>query len=371
MTPGETHVILSADLQILIAALAGLGYEVLGPTLADGAIVYDRITAVADLPRGWTDRQEAGRYRVERSGDDALFGYALGPRSWKHFLLPPEERLVEARRQADGLHFSTGTAAVKFAFLGARSCELHAIAIQDRVLRDGRFRDPSYDAHRRENFFVAVNCAVAGGTCFCVSMDTGPRARKGFDLALTELLSAGGELLVEIGSEKGAEILAQVPHRPAREDEISAADAITARTAANMGRELRTKGLKEALQANPEHPRWDEVAARCLSCANCTMVCPTCFCTTVEDQSDLAGESASRTRKWDSCFSLDFSYLHGGSVRNSPRARYRQWMTHKLANWIDQFSTSGCVGCGRCITWCPVGIDITAEAAAIAGGSAG
>ena len=132
-----------------------------------------------------------------------------------------------------------------------------------------------------------------------------------------------------------------------------------------MGRSLDTDGLKELLQGNPNHPRWDDVAARCLTCANCTMVCPTCFCTTVEDHTDLTGADRRAGRKWDSCFTLDFSYIHGGSVRNRSKSRYRQWMTHKLASWIDQFGTSGCVGCGRCITWCPVGIDITAEVAAI------
>ena len=79
----------------------------------------------------------------------------------------------------------------------------------------------------------------------------------------------------------------------------------------------------------------------------------------------LYGARAERWRKWDSCFTLDFSYIHGGSVRTSAAARYRQWLSHKLATWIDQFGSSGCVGCGRCITWCPVGIDITEEVAAI------
>jgi sulfhydrogenase subunit beta (sulfur reductase) len=132
-----------------------------------------------------------------------------------------------------------------------------------------------------------------------------------------------------------------------------------------MGRQMDTNGLKELLQGNPTHKQWDDVAARCLTCANCTMVCPTCFCTTVEDHTDLTGQTAERVRRWDSCFTLDFSYIHGGSVRTETKSRYRQWMTHKLASWIDQFGTSGCVGCGRCITWCPVGIDITAEVAAI------
>jgi ferredoxin len=146
---------------------------------------------------------------------------------------------------------------------------------------------------------------------------------------------------------------------------VAAAAAVVAQTASQMGRSLDTAGIKELLQGNPNHPRWDEVAERCLTCGNCTMVCPTCFCTTVEDHNDLTGTSAERVRKWDSCFTLDFSYVHGGSVRNSNKSRYRQWMTHKLASWIDQFGTSGCVGCGRCVTWCPVGIDITAEVAAI------
>jgi len=152
---------------------------------------------------------------------------------------------------------------------------------------------------------------------------------------------------------------------PAQAAERETAAQIVATTAAQMGRTLDTTGIKELLYANLEHPRWDDVASRCLSCGNCTQVCPTCFCTSVEDVTDLAGQEATRTRTWDSCFTTDFSYIHGGAVRPSPKARYRQWMTHKLATWIDQFDTSGCVGCGRCITWCPVGIDLTAEVRAI------
>jgi Fe-S oxidoreductase len=100
------------------------------------------------------------------------------------------------------------------------------------------------------------------------------------------------------------------------------------------------------------------------------MVCPTCFCATVEDATDLTGSATERRRVWDSCFSQEFSYIHGGSVRTSAGARYRQWITHKLATWHEQFGVSGCVGCGRCITWCPVGIDITAEARAVRQGDA-
>jgi sulfhydrogenase subunit beta (sulfur reductase) len=230
----------------------------------------------------------------------------------------------------------------------------------------GKFVDPVYAARRKDAFIVAVNCSQAGGTCFCASMKTGPKAQAGFDLALTEIVGDGQNyFVVEIGTEKGGEILAQIAHRGAGEPEQRAARQVVERTAGQMGRTMDTTDIKELLYRNYEHPRWDNVASRCLTCANCTMVCPTCFCSTVEDVTDLTGEHAERWRKWDSCFNVDFSHITSGSIRASAKSRYRQWMTHKLATWIDQFGTSGCVGCGRCITWCPVAIDITEEVRAI------
>ena len=365
MSVGTKTFIASIDLQIVIDVLAERGYQVLGPTVREGAIVYDEISHIEELPRGWTDQQDAGRYRLEKRDDEALFGYAVGPQSWKRFLHPPIERLWQMRQDGADMSVTQDLAAPKFAFLGVRACELHAIAIQDKVFLGGPYRDNAYQRRRQDNFIIALNCGEAGGTCFCVSMQTGPKAESGFDLALTELLRESHEFLVEVGSDRGAEVLAQIPHRAAVSVDIAAADTVVTKTAANMGRTLDTSGIKELLQNNLDHPRWDDVAQRCLSCTNCTMVCPTCFCTTVEDHTDLSGQIAERERKWDSCFTLDFSYIHGGSVRKQTRSRYRQWMTHKLANWIDQFGTSGCVGCGRCIDWCPVGIDITVETAAI------
>ena len=364
---GAKLVLSSSGLQELIAALVADDYQVFGPTLENQAIVYAPVTGVQDLPRGWTDRQAPGRYQLERRDDDALFGYVVGPHAWKRFLNPPTERLWRARRTADGFTVDDPEApAGKLAFIGVRGCELHAIAIQDRVLLDGPYPNTGYRQRRADNFIIAVNCGEAGGTCFCVSMNTGPKVEAGFDLSLTEVLDDRTPwYLIEVGSAAGAAILAKVSVTPADPARITQADAVVAHAAAHMGRHLDTAGLKETLQANPDHRQWDDVAARCLSCANCTMVCPTCFCTTVEDVTDLSGQTAERVRRWDSCFTSDFSYIHGGSVRVEPRSRYRQWMTHKLANWIDQFGTSGCVGCGRCITWCPVGIDITAEATAI------
>jgi len=354
-------------LQRVIDALARQGYQVIGPSVRDGAIIYDTIARLDELPVGWTDQQDGGRYRLERRDDAALFGYAVGPHSWKRFLHPPTERLWQARREGDGFAVVEDTAAAQpLAFIGVRACELRAVAIQDRVFLSGPYVDSSYKIRRDRAFIVAVNCGQPGGTCFCVSMDAGPKVETGFDLALTELIEDDRHLFVlEVGSPAGGDVVKELPARLATEVEIEAAEQVVARSSGQMGRSLDTSGLKELLQDNPDHPRWDEVAERCLTCGNCTNVCPTCFCTTVEDTTDLAGATAERVRRWDSCFTLDFSYIHGGSVRSSPRSRYRQWMTHKLAHWIDQFGSSGCVGCGRCITWCPVGIDITEEAAAI------
>jgi sulfhydrogenase subunit beta (sulfur reductase) len=223
---------------------------------------------------------------------------------------------------------------------------------------------------RRDQLFVlAVHCGAPAGTCFCVSMDTGPRARGGFDLAATELVATAPtedhRFVIEVGSDAGAQILDRVAWRAASAEDTAAAVAVTDSAATRMGRTMPTPSLRDALMANPEHPRWQSAADRCLGCVNCTMVCPTCFCTNVEDTTDLSGEIAVRSRRWDSCFTTEYAYVHGGSVRPTLRARYRQWLTHKLATWHDQFGTSGCVGCGRCITWCPVGIDITEEAKAI------
>ena len=351
----------------LLETIARRGFRLMGPTVRDGAIVYDEISSSADLPAGWTDEQDGGQYRLRRRGDDALFGYNVGPQSWKRYLFPPSSLLSRVRSE-DGLSLAAVDEpdTAPLAFIGVRSCELHAIAIQDRVFLGGRHADPVYADRREGAFIVAVNCGQAGGTCFCVSMQTGPRAQSGFDLALTELLDAGRhEFLVEIGTDRGAEVMNQVPYRGALAADAEAADQIIQRTAASMGRQMDTGGIKDLLYANFEHPRWEDVAGRCLACGNCTMACPTCFCFSVENVSDLTGTQAELHRSWDSCFTMDHSYLHGGSVRVTNRSRYRQWMTHKLATWIDQFGTSGCVGCGRCITWCPVGIDITEEVAAI------
>ena len=355
------------DFESVFLSLHANGYQVIGPSIVDDAVVYTSLNSPSELPAGWTDEQNGGTYRLKRRDDEALFGYSAAPQSWKKFLFPPVLCLWKSHQSEKGLQFSAPQEPPhKMAFLGVRACELKAIAIQDGIFLHGPYPDPFYSMRRGNILIIAVQCCTAGGTCFCASMGAGPRVTHGFDLSLTEIIEPGRHyFLIEAGSENGVRILQRIPHQPAHADDVEKSERLLAGTESRMGRILDTLDIRGLLYRNYEHPRWMEVSRRCLTCTNCTIVCPTCFCAGVEDRTDLTGHNAERWRRWDSCFTMEHSYIHGGSVRSSGLSRYRQWMTHKLATWIDQFGGSGCVGCGRCITWCPVGIDITEEAAAI------
>ena len=355
----------------LICALEKRGFQVLGPIIRDAAIDWQPIGSSKDIAAGWTANQSPGSYRLERRNDSKRFGFAAGPSSLKRFLHEPDVRTFSVESNGNPFHVLEDTdQPPRRAFLGVRACDLAALKILDRVLLEDRYPDGHYQRRRESVFLVAVNCTDPASVCFCDSMDTGPRATSGFDLALTEISCGHLDcLLAEAGTDRGKEVLAGIPHSPSNKEVRAAAKAAMTAARQQISRRLETVGLKQALYDNFEHPEWERVAARCLGCANCTQVCPTCFCITFEDTSGIDGKRAERWRRWDSCFTLSHSYIHGGSVRQSAKARYRQWVTHKLAAWEDQFGTSGCVGCGRCIAWCPAGIDIT-ETASIIGRSA-
>ncbi|HEU4543742.1 MAG TPA: 4Fe-4S dicluster domain-containing protein [Jiangellaceae bacterium] len=353
-----------SGLAALVERLQAAGYRVVGPTVRHDAIVLAELGSADELPWGWGVETGPGTYRLRERSDGAAFGHSAGPQSWKQLLHPPREQLWSADRADDFRPVEPEHRTARYALLGVRPCDLRSIQILDTVLTGGRHVDTGYAARRLDLFVIAVECTEPGAACFCASMGAGPGATGGYDLAMIELAGGGRpRFIVTVGSAAGERMLAGVPQRPA--DPPVVADARSAVTAAagRMGRTMPETDLRQLLIDNRESEHWDDVAQRCLTCGNCTLVCPTCFCTTTEEVTDLTGEHTERWQRWDSCFDLQFTDLHGGSVRSSTQSRYRQWMSHKLSTWHDQFGSSGCVGCGRCIVWCPVGIDITAEAA--------
>ncbi len=341
----------------LIRELA-LDYRVLGPSSRNGSIVFAEIGSLFELPIGMRLEDSPGRSQLVEGASGVVFGFAVGPESPKKWLYPSERVLFRARRVGPSFEVTRDPGDERpLAFVGARGCDLAAIAAQDRILIHGPLADERYAGRRASMFVVAVNCSRPSAMCFCGSMGTGPSVRSGFDLALTELLEPEHRFVVEVGTEKGASLLAKVSSASATSADLEARDSVERAASSALTRELDVAPLPEVFDRALESKRWSGLAARCMSCTNCTLVCPTCFCVTFEDTTDLTGTEATRHQRWDSCFSTTHSYLHGGSVRRSGAARYRQWMTHKLGTWSAQFGTSGCVGCGRCTTWCPAGID--------------
>ncbi len=355
-----------SGLDDLIKVLRVLDYRVIGPTESNGVIEFAELGDASELPWGLRDEQKPGSYSVSKGGDRA-FEFSNGPTSLKRYFHPTERHLWTVDASGGQLQFEEARVQVpKYAFLGIRPCDLASLDILDQVFLNGVETNRYYESCRQNSLYVAVNCSSAGDLCFCASMETGPTARSGFDISLTELRSSDAyRVLIEIETDRGRSIVNQIDTSEAHENDLSLAREQSDGVARSMGRTLHTWGLRERLQENADDPAWADVAERCLTCGNCTMVCPTCFCTTVEDRASSHDQKYERWNTWDSCFSLDFTFVSGGALRQSSKSRYRQWLTHKLSTWVDQFGVSGCVGCGRCIAWCPVGIDITEEAARI------
>jgi len=352
--------------QALLDGLRAAGYAVLGPVVRDGAMVLAEVSSTADLATGVRDGQAPGRYRLEREGDERWFGWTVGPQGLKPLLFPAREVLWRSSRDAVGrLRFEpVEVAAPSFAVLGVRACDLAALAMLDAHFLGGAAPDPGYAARRERLLLVGVDCAYPAATCFCASTGDGPMLESGYDVGLSELDDG---LLVWAGSAAGAEIVDDLPLAPASPEQLAAAAEAGNRAAASQLRGLPSRRLARALFANLDHAQWQDAGHRCLACGNCTAVCPTCYCHSAWTEPALHDASAQQVREWDSCFSDDHSLLHGRPLRADAASRYRQWLTHKLGAWHAQFGRSGCVGCGRCITWCPVGIDLTAEVEAIVG----
>jgi ferredoxin len=369
-------------LKELLATLIDDGYQCIGPQVRDGAIIYAPLASIDQLPWGVGDRQQPGTYQLtsaaaarvgQASGTQQAnparraFNWSVPATSIKPMLFAPTEPLWRARPDALGnlVFHQTLPEPKRIALFGVRPCDLRAIEIQDKVFLAGPYADIRYQARRSELFVIALNCTHSGDLCFCVATGGRPEAEHGYDLALTELDKG---YLIQSGSTAGRNVLDRLNIRTA-----SSAQRKVARDGQAAARRQQAEQPQAQQLPNPadclnllnltDHPEWDAVAERCLACGNCTQVCPTCFCHKAVEHSSLDQSQSEHSRDWDSCFSDQHSYFAGRVVRDTTQQRYRQWLTHKFASWQQQFGESGCVGCGRCISWCPAGIDVTAELA--------
>jgi len=359
----EAHLLAKSSFQVLIDTLKKHQYKVLGPVVQEGAIKWDEIHCTEDLPIGWRDHQEPGKYCLEKTDSGKIFDAVHGQESVKRHTFAPREHLLTIERKKKGFDVHPRLPPTeRIALIGVRACDLAGLKIQDRIFLQDQFPDPYYQARRENLFLVAVNCTRAHATCFCASMKTGPKAQSEYDLVLTE---SEKDFLVQAGTSEGLSIFQALQMSLAPAARVKEDDNRIAACASSQTRKIDNSRLPQGLYEAHDHKRWDEVATRCLACTNCTMVCPTCFCHSVEETPELTQQTTEHGRVWDSCFTPNHGSIHGKNFRPTIKDRYRMWLTHKVASWIDQFGMSGCVGCGRCITWCPVGIDLTEELQAL------
>jgi sulfhydrogenase subunit beta (sulfur reductase) len=244
--------------------------------------------------------------------------------------------------------------------VGVHSCDLHGILALDKAFLEGPVVDRNYRLWRKNTLVVGYHCTRIYPQCFCASMGTGPffEPQKGCDFLLTDL---GDGYIMESFGERADRIPSPHQVKPASPANLKRKDNLRRELLGRFKKELDTTHLVDTLLNNQDHAVWKRTAEeRCLGCANCTMVCPTCFCYGVKDRSvGLDPHRWERTRQKDSCQDLHFAEVHGANFRSTRMARLRQFVTHKLATWREQFGSFGCVGCGRCMTWCPTHIDLT------------
>jgi ferredoxin len=301
--------------------------------------------------------QKPGYYRLEASAGERLFDWNHGAQGLKPLCFAPHEVLwVE---QNNPLSFTAQLPDVKpTAVVGVRACDLSALAIQDRHFMHAAGADPYYRQRREQLLLIGVDCAHSAESCFCASTGDGPSVSQGYDIGLSELDEG---FLLWPANDKGKAVLERVSLSDAHTEQLTQMRDQSQQAARQQQRKLSKPDELMRLYQRLEHAHWQQLADRCLGCGNCTAVCPTCFCYDTRHEVSLDGGSAQNVRQWDSCFSANHSSMGGFKVRADILSRYRQWLTHKLAGWQEQQGRTGCTGCGRCITWCPVGIDLTKE----------
>jgi len=276
----------------------------------------------------------------------------------KKALLPQKEKLFEFKKDGKRTSAEHLFSYQKKIVFGIRPCDLNAVLVNDRVFLHFGINDSFYEHNRKHVLFIALQCTKAGENCFCTSLGT--NKPKGFDLLLTPMENG---FFVETGSAEGKKILKQFPSFFSETKKKKPNYRIVCKNS------IPKKDWHALLEKQFNNPVWKRTAERCLSCGSCTQVCPTCFCFSVEDSfNDFSLRDSARYRELDSCFLLQFSRVAGGLIfREARDARLKQFVNHKYDYFPKNHGVIGCVGCGRCISACPVKISISEILNAVAG----
>jgi len=347
-------------LQKLINVLKAQGYTCVGPTVDNGDIIFQAIDSVKQLPKGIEDEQSPAHYQLKQYTHLRHFSWANGSQAIKPLTFTPHEVLWQCKRDDQGnLSFEQQQPHIQaMAIIGIRACDLAALQLQKQHFLQQQYIDPWFKQRLESLLLIAVHCTHPSANCFCHSTGDGPLVTHNYDLALHELDQG---FVIDAASTQGQKVLDKLPTTEVNEKQLQQADEQIQLAINKQSRTLPEINIKNKLLQQLDHPHWDKIGERCLSCGNCTAVCPTCFCHQQHDNVSLADNSSTHYRQWSSCFSHNHGYMAGTHLRATSGHPYRQWLTHKFATWHDQYNRSGCVGCGRCISWCPVGIDITEE----------
>jgi len=319
----------------LINFLAGLGskYDVFAPVKKDGAICFEPLS----------------------SAEDVVFDYPNSLKTPKEFFFPQAEVLFTfqgAERQTDKPAANTKPQVL----FGLRPCDSKALLLLDSVFDQEDYQDPYYIEKRKNMVLIGLACTNPQSTCFCTSVGGGPFDKEGLDILVTKL--DDNRCYVEILTEKGKQLIAEdSSFKTVEKPDTKQVESVKKEAEAKIPTKVALEGLKEKLDGIFDSPLWDRIHEKCLGCAVCTYLCPTCHCFALLDEK--VSSNGQRIRNWDSCmfpiFTLEAS---GHNPRVSNRERMRQRIMHKFNYFVKNFGQTACVGCGRCLINCPVNMDI-------------
>ena len=295
-------------------------------------------------------------FKVLEKGEEPLTVYANTKNAPKNVFFPRTEVMMRYTRTTKGVELKSEDVDARDAVLfGVRPCDARSFALLDMLFDQEKYKDPYYIEKRAKTAVVTLACSHPPYTsCFCTSVGGHPVDKTGSDVLLTDL---GDQYLAEFLTAKGENLVKYFGDAKADGAAEQKKEAIVAQAGGEIKSKIPAKEIKPILDVNFEHPFWNTIYQKCLACGTCTYLCPTCHCFDISDE--MKYDDGRRLRNWDSCmFALFTKETSGHNPRQSQKERWRQRTMHKFKYYVDNFDAIACVGCGRCVMYCPVNIDI-------------